>query len=176
MVMIMWLLSLQQCLSPLKLWVWTCSCRCGFYTTLCDKVCQWLATGQWFSPGTPVSSTNKTDRHDITEILLTVASITINQAKSNLNTKSIMPNMNRNNAWFYIIFICIHMVIDFDLPITFNQYGILSTAKYEFIYYYSAFILISIFQNKNNYVNIFLQNQYFLSLKHQQSCFCNVFF
>ena len=26
-----------------------------------------------FSPGTPVSSTNKTDRHDITEILLKVA-------------------------------------------------------------------------------------------------------
>jgi hypothetical protein len=39
-------------------------------TTLCDKVCQWLAAGQWFSPGTPVSSTNKTDHHDITEILL----------------------------------------------------------------------------------------------------------
>ena len=36
-------------------------------TTLCDKVCQ------WFSPGTPVSSTSKTDRHDITEILLKVA-------------------------------------------------------------------------------------------------------
>jgi hypothetical protein len=31
---------------------------------LCDKVCQWPATGRWFSPGTPVSSTNKTDRHD----------------------------------------------------------------------------------------------------------------
>jgi hypothetical protein len=30
-------------------------------------------TGQWFSPGTPVSSTNKTDRHDIAEILLKVA-------------------------------------------------------------------------------------------------------
>ena len=42
-------------------------------TTLCDK-CQWLATGQWFSPGTLVSSTNKTDRHEITEILLKVAS------------------------------------------------------------------------------------------------------
>jgi hypothetical protein len=26
--------------------------------------------GQWFSPGTLVSSTNKTDCHDITEILL----------------------------------------------------------------------------------------------------------
>jgi hypothetical protein len=25
-------------------------------TTLCDKVCQWHATGQWFSPGTPVSA------------------------------------------------------------------------------------------------------------------------
>ena len=42
-------------------------------TTLCDKVCQWLATGRWFSPGPPVSSTNKTDRHHITEILLKVA-------------------------------------------------------------------------------------------------------
>jgi hypothetical protein len=47
-------------------------------TTLCDKVYQWLATGRWFSPGTPVSSTNKTDRHDITEILLKVALTIIN--------------------------------------------------------------------------------------------------
>ena len=30
------------------------STRC---TTICDKVCQWLATDRWFSPGTPVSST-----------------------------------------------------------------------------------------------------------------------
>ena len=35
-------------------------------TTLCDKVCQWLATGQWFSLGATVSSTNETDRSDIT--------------------------------------------------------------------------------------------------------------
>ena len=39
-------------------------------TTLCDKVCQGLVVGLWFSP---VSSINKTDRHDITEILLKVA-------------------------------------------------------------------------------------------------------
>jgi hypothetical protein len=32
-------------------------------TTLCDKVCQWLATGRWFSPCSPDSSTNKTDHH-----------------------------------------------------------------------------------------------------------------
>ena len=37
----------------------------GACTTLCDKVCQWLATGRWFFPGPPVSSTNKTDRHDL---------------------------------------------------------------------------------------------------------------
>ena len=37
--------------------------------TLYDNVWQWLVAGRWFSPGTPVSSTNKTDRHDITEIL-----------------------------------------------------------------------------------------------------------
>ena len=45
--------------------------------TLCDKVCQGLVTGQRFSAGTLVSSTNKTDRHDITEILLKVALNTI---------------------------------------------------------------------------------------------------
>ena len=32
-----------------------------------------LVTGLWFSPGTLVSSTYKTDLHDINEILLKVA-------------------------------------------------------------------------------------------------------
>jgi hypothetical protein len=40
-------------------------------------MCQWLAAGLWFSPGTPVSSTNKTDRHFIAEILLKVELNTI---------------------------------------------------------------------------------------------------
>ena len=61
----------NQCLSPLMLWV-RISIR-GRCTTLCDQVCEWLATSRWFSPGPPVSTTNKTDRHDITEILLKVA-------------------------------------------------------------------------------------------------------
>jgi hypothetical protein len=38
-----------------------------------------LWQGRWFSPGPPDSSTNKTDRHDITEILLKVALNTIKQ-------------------------------------------------------------------------------------------------
>ena len=41
-------------------------------TTLCDKVYQWLAACRWFSSGTPVSLTNKTDSLDIAEILLKV--------------------------------------------------------------------------------------------------------
>ena len=42
-------------------------------TTLCDKVCQWHKASRWFSQGNLVSSTNKTDCHDISEILLKVA-------------------------------------------------------------------------------------------------------
>ena len=66
----------NQCLSPHTLWVRIPPRRGVLDATLCDKVCQWLATGQWFSP---VSSTNKTDRPDVTEILLKVALNIINQ-------------------------------------------------------------------------------------------------
>jgi hypothetical protein len=48
-----------------------------------NKAYQLLAHGQWFSPGTPASSTTKTGHHDIAEILLKVALNTINQIKSN---------------------------------------------------------------------------------------------
>jgi hypothetical protein len=58
---------------PITLWVRIQLRRSVFDIILCDKVYQWLATGRCFFPGTPVSSTNKTDRYDITEILLKVA-------------------------------------------------------------------------------------------------------
>ena len=84
----------NQCLSPLMLWVWiTMRAR---WTTLCDKVCQWLGTSRWFSPGPPVSSTNKTDCHDITEILLKVTLNTIKQTnKQNIRCEAF--------AWFAYI-------------------------------------------------------------------------
>jgi hypothetical protein len=111
----------NQCLSPLLLWVrisimLRCTTLCdevcqwfatgqwfspgkfvsdlrqvngflrGSLSVICDRsmvfsgeVCQWFATGQWFSPGSPFSFTNKTDRHEITEILLKVALSTIKQ-------------------------------------------------------------------------------------------------
>jgi hypothetical protein len=63
-------------LSPLTLWVRIQLRRGVLDTTLCDKLCQWLAVGRWFSQGTPVSSTNlKTELHNIAEILLKVVLI-----------------------------------------------------------------------------------------------------
>jgi len=46
---------------------------CTRLATASDKVYQLLAHGQWFSLGTPASSTTKTGRHDIAELLLKVA-------------------------------------------------------------------------------------------------------
>ena len=82
-------------------WCWefeTCSWWGIFDTTLCNKFCQQHATGRWFSP---VSSTNKTDRHDITEILLKVALIITTHVffKFLCNTK-LLNNLPTYN-WFF---------------------------------------------------------------------------
>jgi hypothetical protein len=62
------------------------------------KVCQWLVTGRWFSP---VSSTNKTDRHDITEILLKMA------------LKTIKPNQT-DSAVYYCVSLLYLFFINID--------------------------------------------------------------
>ena len=64
-------------------------------TTLCDKVCHWLATGRWFSPGPPVFPTNKTDRHDIAELLLKVA---LNIIKQTIYQNCPRPEYSWNTA------------------------------------------------------------------------------
>jgi hypothetical protein len=57
-------------------WVHARHCKlqkgCTRLAPASDKVYQLLAHGRWFSPGIPASSTIKTDRHDIAEILLKV--------------------------------------------------------------------------------------------------------
>ena len=53
---------------------------------LCKLQKKRVAHGRWFSPGTPVSSTTKTGRHDIAEILLKVALNTKIQNQINLKT------------------------------------------------------------------------------------------
>jgi len=72
---------------PLKYWV---------------NRCQWLTTGWWFSLGTPVSSTNKTARHDVTEILLKVALNTINQP--NQPTLPISPLLEM--IYYFLVSTC----------------------------------------------------------------------
>ena len=68
-------------------------------TTLCDYVSDIL---QLFSPGTAVSSTNKNDSQDISEILLKVALSTITLT---LTHKSVIEDCSCINA----IFIYIHV-------------------------------------------------------------------
>jgi len=54
-------------------WVRARLCKLQKRVHSTDNVYQLLAHGHWFSPGTPASSTTKTGRHDIAEILLKVA-------------------------------------------------------------------------------------------------------
>ena len=78
-----WLRSLDltahTSLSPIRRGVLAQLCKlnykkgCTRLAVASDKVYQLLAQGRWFSRGTPASSTTKTGRHDITEILLKVA-------------------------------------------------------------------------------------------------------
>ena len=75
MVMLAWKLDLQLPVQsvPITTKVMSSNPVHGDVYSIQYYVRQLLATGRWFSSGTPVSSTNKTDRHDITEISLEVA-------------------------------------------------------------------------------------------------------
>ena len=53
--------------------VWVRARLCKLQKAASDKVYQLFAHGRWFSPGTPTSSTTKTSRNDIAELLLKVA-------------------------------------------------------------------------------------------------------
>jgi hypothetical protein len=55
-------------------------------------------TGRWFSPNTLVSSNNKTERQDITEILLKVAlnTIQLNQTKTDVRSQYEEGQESRN--------------------------------------------------------------------------------
>jgi hypothetical protein len=91
-------------------------------TTLCDKVYHWLATGRWFSPGLPVSITNKIDRHDIAEILFIVV--------LNIVTLLVWECLEWNNKIYLFIkkysLTCankvskaVHIPVIIDTPVTF---------------------------------------------------------
>ena len=78
---------------------WTCAISAYHHYScefdLCNKVYQWLATCRWFSPGTPVSFTNKTDHHNIAEILWKVALSTIAPTPITTELVSSIPSVVR---------------------------------------------------------------------------------
>ena len=47
---------------------------------------QWLAAGWWFSPGTRISSSNKTDRHNTTEVFFIIFFLQIPTKYKSINT------------------------------------------------------------------------------------------
>jgi hypothetical protein len=68
--------TVTYAISAYRLWRCEFESRSGEVYSIqhiCDKVCQWVVAGRCFSP----VSSNKADRHDITEIVLKVALITI---------------------------------------------------------------------------------------------------
>ena len=89
-------------------------------TTLCDKVCQ------WFSPSNPVCSLNKTDLHDIAEILSTVASNTMN-----LNQSETWPFLLYSPWFFFLVNITFSML---------DLYHVMLTIIHE---YYSLHLILS---------------------------------
>ena len=100
----------SQCLSLLMLWVWIPLSHGVLDTTLCDKVYQWLAACQWFSPdtGTPVSSTNKN----------WLPGYNWNVVESGLNTI-------KHNPTLY----CSYMSLTCDRSMVFSGYSGFSTKK-----------------------------------------------
>ena len=116
-------------------------------TTLCDNVCLWFATGQWFSTGPPVSSTNKTDRHDITEILLKVALSTIKQTnkqtRGHLSYKTTFSLSQRVTSWYR-----------FDYIIIIFFYNSLSINNFMQTYYDFIFRRISQIDQRSECTNI----------------------
>jgi len=107
-------------------------------TTLCNKVCQWIETGRWFSSGPPVSSTTKTARHDIAEIFLKVALNTIKQTNKQPNIVSLynVPYI-RNRRFLLVmstltIYLCVFKLFNrFFIVIVFRE--VANSSQWNFI-------------------------------------------
>ena len=84
-----------------------------------DKAYQLLAHGRWSSSGTPASSTTKTGRHDIAEILLKVALSTKNQSNQSISLGHITPislKPFRLRSCVYLIGFCL-CSLSFYIPV-----------------------------------------------------------
>ena len=114
----------------------------------CDKGCQWLATGRWFSPGPPVSSTNKTDRHNITEILL----------------KEVLNTINHSliyGFWLLLCYLQTFLALDFLIP---DRFGLISHLNWFLLFHNIAIIRHFGFQEFRGF-KVFYNRRYFLNFR-----------
>jgi hypothetical protein len=124
-------------------------------------VTKWLATSRWFSPGTPVSSLNKTDCHDITEILLKVTlnmiTLTLTQSIKNIKLISqIVVNQTTIRS-------------QLQWPVFFVE--VLNGIKYteSIVFHYPRTICFSL--SKNNLFFIFQEEQFVFHYPRRTICF-----
>ena len=103
-IVVAWLLGLYCAVSAYHHWSFAFESRWWlgvFHTTLWDNVFQLLTTCRWVSP---VSSTIKTVRHDITEIFLKVAIIPRDSLllQGIVKVKDLEIKQKRNQKWVEI--------------------------------------------------------------------------
>ena len=124
-------------------WVCTRLCNlqkgCTRLAAASDKVYQLLAHGRWFSLSTPASSTTKTGRHDIAEILLKVV---LNPKNQSINQSIYLQTYRHylisfswhSNCWWviYLNGVFLYKYLNsFQLNFTENLYG-KSYSKFSF--------------------------------------------
>ena len=117
-------------------------------TTENSQVYQLLAHGRWFSVGTPASSTTKTSRHDITEILLKVALKTKNQS-INQSTCCCMLQFNISKHILLFVFCLIYTYF----------------ALLKFYFCLSWYCFLQRFSNEHRFTMFFTLD--LLTIKHQ---------
>jgi hypothetical protein len=124
------------------------------WTILCDKVCQWLATGRWFSLCPLVSSTNKTDSHYRTEIVLKVALSTIKQITNKHNLVSNRTYLSLDWVHSHYACICIRkwqsVTYKNEVTVTLT----LTTGSNSWFFYHTTLSIAELFCHKAQCLHI----------------------
>jgi len=135
--------------------------------TLCNKICQSLAPGRWFSLGIPDSSNNKAERHDITDIFLKAALNTITQPK--VSHYSNYEYRNGIKELSFYINLCLSVMLDCFYSsftfITFLTYNILILGFVS-----SVIVKVNIESIVTYMCYIIYKHCIICDIKHQYSC------
>jgi len=87
--------------------------------------CHSCTAGRWYAPCTPFSSTNKTNKHDITDISLTVSLNTITLLPQQYITNKACEFLNLNYIILYLFYIIKYnikiMTVSLQLKVVIDQ-------------------------------------------------------